>query len=257
MTKICDIYNYIETFAKSEFREDFDNDGIMLCKNVSSPVKTAVVCLEINEQCIDFASENKAQLIITHHPYIFRPLKHITGTEYSNTEKLMKNNISVISFHTRLDCAQGGVNDALAASLCLSDIMGFAGKTGHLGRIGKTDREYSPLEFAEFIREKLSCGTVRAAFPDKNMKIKTAAVLGGAGKDYICEAKLSGADAYVTADLSHNSFIDAKNLGLAIFDAGHYYTENVIVDALMKKIGGKFSEVNFLGFDVKSPYINI
>jgi len=251
VTKICDIDKFISSFAKREYSESWDNDGIMLCGDVNKEVKRAAVCLEINESIIDLAIKTGCDLIITHHPFIFRPLKGICENDYKFISLLIKNNISVLSYHTRYDAAQGGINDVLANTLGLSDIKPFGGGENPMGRFGELDCEMTPEEFAKYIKEKLLISSMRCALCGK--KIKTVAVLGGGGKDFLYDAA-AVADAYVTGDLSHNAFIDAKVLGISLYEAGHYHTENAGACHLEKLIKAEFPDIETKAFDSGSPF---
>ncbi len=248
MTRIRDIEKYLSSLAPYELSEEWDNDGVMLCKSDDIKVTKALVCLEVNLDAVKKAEETGAQLIITHHPFIFRPVKNIKDTSYLEFESLMKNDISVLSCHTRLDKTQGGVNDVLAQKLGLINIR----NAGDFLRYGELSEEIVAENFADYLRKKLGCGKIKAYF-EKGRKIRTVAVCGGAGKDFLAEAA-NVADAYVSSDFSHNTFIDAKNFGVAIYDAGHYSTENPIVEELVKLLKVEFPDVEFESFDVGSPF---
>ncbi len=251
MTTIKNIDSYLSEIAPKTLSEPWDNDGIMLAGNVHKEVKNVLICLEVNTDAIKKAAEIGAELIITHHPFIFRPLKNVFGEAFSEIELLIKNNISVASYHTRFDKTAGGVNDVLAGVLDLGNVS----MCGEFLRVGELEHEMTGEEFADYIRAKLGSGTMKAYF-DKNTKIKTVAVCGGAGKDFLEEAA-ENADAYVSADFAHNTFIDAKNLGIAIFDAGHYHTENPAIFRLKKLLEKEFPDVNFEAFDVGSPFFTV
>jgi len=251
MTTIKDIDSFVTGIAPRELSEAWDNDGVMLCGDTDAQVKKALVCLEVNLDAVKRASEIGASLIVTHHPFIFKPLKNVRGEYFSQIELLMKNGISVLSYHTRFDKAKGGVNDILAQTLGLCNVTEHA----EFLRVGELDREMSGEEFAKYIREKLGCGTMKAYF-DKSAKIKRVSVCGGAGKDFLADAA-GVSDAYVSADLSHNTFIDAKDMGISIFDAGHYFTENPAVYRLADILKSEFNEISFETYDVGSPYFTI
>ena len=248
MTKIRDIEKYLSRIAPYELSEEWDNDGIMLCKSDDVKVTKVLVCLEINPDAIKKAKDVGAQLIVTHHPLIFRPIKNIKDSSYLEFEALVKNDISVLSCHTRLDKAQGGVNDILAQKLGLINIR----NDSDFLRYGELCEEIATENFADYLREKLACGKIKAYF-EKGRKIKTVAVCGGAGKDFLVEAA-NVADAYLSSDFSHNTFIDAKNLGVAIYDAGHYSTENPVVQELVRLLTIEFPEVEFESYDIGCPF---
>ncbi len=258
MPKISDIDKVISLIAPKELSESWDNDGVMICKNYDENVKKVAVMLEIREKGVDFAVKNGVNLIVTHHPFIFNPLKSITDKDYAIIKKMMDNNISVISYHTRMDSAETGVNYCLAKLFELKDVKSFGGENGTLGRIGKLKKPMSEADFAEYIKKKLNCGTIRASlFKNKNKKISKVAFVGGGGKSYYHDAYLAGADAYITSEITHNIYIDAKELGMCLFDCGHYYTENVICSRFREIITSNFDGLEVLTYDVKSPYVNI
>jgi dinuclear metal center YbgI/SA1388 family protein len=256
MTRICDIDGYISSVAKKEYSESWDNDGVMLCEDTEKTVRKAAVCLEINEKIISLAIDGGYDLIITHHPFIFRALKGICAADYRMISKLIKNSVSVLSYHTRFDAAHGGINDALAKALCLSDIKPFGDGDAPMGRFGVLENEMTPRQFGKYIKEKLFCQSMRCAFPDENKKIKTVAVLGGGGKDFLLEASKI-ADAFVTGDLSHNAFIDAVENDLCVYEAGHYHTENIGARAMKELLEKEFSDIEIDFLDSENTFVVI
>ncbi len=253
MARICDIDGFITSVAKREYSESWDNDGIMLCGDTEKDVKKVLICLEINEKAALYAKKGGFELIVTHHPFIFRPLPRICGNDYKLIETLITSNISVLSYHTRYDAAQGGINDALAKALCLNDIKPFGEGEMPMGRYGVLERGMTYAEFAQHIKAKLFCPDMRCAIADKNKKIKTVAVLGGGGKDFLYDASKI-ADAFVTGDLSHNAFIDAKTYGISVFEAGHYHTENIGAYGICDMLKEKFTDIYLEAFDSESPF---
>ena len=253
MTTVRDIDNFFGKISPKELSEAWDNDGVMLCSRPDKNVKKVLCVLDVTSDAIEYAKKEAFDLIVSHHPFIFKKLSRITGFEYKNLETLIKNDISVLSYHTRLDSADGGVNDTFADVLCLCDVHGFGGERNDFGRVGNLPKEMSGEEFALYLKEKLGCD-VRCAFNDSK-KIKTVAVLGGSGKDFVYEAMLSGADAYVTSEIPHNLFIDAKVRDFALYDCGHYYTENPVCNKMKSLLVEKFEDIEVEIFDVKSPYV--
>lgn len=251
MTTVYDIDLFMSGWAKKELSEEWDNDGVMLCGDLKKPVKKLLVCLEINKKTATDAKAHGCELIVTHHPFIFRPLKNICGSDFELASLLISGGISVLSYHTRLDAAQGGVNDTLAKMLGLSDTEAFAG----FGRVGFLPHELEAKEFLGYVKEKLSCPTLRTSLYDSKKKIKKVAVLGGAGKDYICDAAKI-ADAYITGDLSHNAFITANECGLLAVDAGHYHTENPVAQTVAQKLSESFSDIEIFVSDPVCPFEN-
>ena len=127
-----------------------------------------------------------------------------------------------------------------------------------MGRIGNLKKPMTAKKFARFVSKALCDGqSVRYAARDDEMPIKRVAVLGGAGKDFMVGAICAGADAFVSADLSHNTFIDGADAGITVIDAGHYYTENPVCNALYAKLSQQFEDVDFTVYNVGSPYKTI
>ncbi len=258
MATIKDIDGVLSGVAPFTLSESWDNDGIMLCRDKNKDVKRVLVMLEVTNDGIDYAKEHGFDLIITHHPFIFKPLSRITEDSYKTIEKLMTSGISVLSYHTRMDSSEKGVNTVAAELLELQKVIGFGGESGSLGKIGELKIEMTPEDFAVYLKEKFACGTVRASFFKTNGKmIKKVAVIGGAGKSFFYDAYLAGADAYVTSEVAHNTFIDCKELDMCIYDCGHYFTENPVCERFAEIIKTAFSDVTVEIYDVGSPYVNI
>lgn len=258
MIKVKDINELISKTAPKELSESWDNDGVMLCKSEEKQVKKILVMLEVTPKGIDFAVDNQFDLIVTHHPFIFKPLSRITELNYDMIEKLIKADIAVLSYHTRMDSAENGVNACNAKLLGLQNIRGFGGESQNIGKIGELPNVYTPEEFASLLKEKYECGNIRASlFKTNDKQIKTVAVIGGSGKSFFYEAYLAGADAYVTGEAAHNTFIDCKQLDMCLFECGHYYTENIVCEHFKNLIDASFADDVYTEvFDVESPYIN-
>lgn len=254
MTTVKEIDAFMSDWAKPAYSESWDNDGVMLCESPEREIRQVLVCLEINAGVLQQAAEQKTELIVTHHPFIFHPLRRIEGSDSAYLALLFEKQMSVLSYHTRLDCAPGGVNDVLAETLGLEEIRPFGDGEMPMGRVGRLPSPLSCAAFAELLKEKLSCGTLRAGIPEGKDRISRVAVLGGAGKDALPEAAAE-ADAFVTADLTHNAFITAKEKGLCVFDAGHYHTENPVIHRIASRLKEAFPALSVSVGDAKSPFV--
>ena len=160
---------------------------------------------------------------------IFKPLKSVTSSKIIS---LIMRGIVAMSFHTRLDKADGGVNDCLAEVLGLCDCRPF-GEDG-LGRIGVLSESVSANELASLVADKLGAPSV--SMVDGEKPCRTVALVGGAGKDYVFDAVKGGADAYITGEVSYNTYTDVLGTGLTLITAGHYYTEQPVCFELQKQI---------------------
>ena len=227
--KNIDVLNALEKWCPSDSAASYDNVGFLVGDRENEVTKI-LVALDCTSAVIEEAKNIGANLIVTHHPIIWAPLKNVT--EQTRVFKLIKNGISVISCHTNLDVAKGGVNDCLAEKLELENLQILDNAEGDFcSRFGELKEELTAKEFAKFIKEKL--GTVVRFNKAKN-SIKKVAICGGAGSEMLVPALLSGCDALVTADVKHSTFITAEEKGMSVFDAGHFHTENMIVKPLAK-----------------------
>lgn len=257
--KCRDIMWIMEDFAPSKLAEEWDNPGL----NVGNPdadINRILVALDATEAVIDEAIEKNADLIITHHPLIFHPLKKIN---YNNPDgrkiiKLIKNDIGVFSAHTNLDAANGGTNDVLAQTIGLSDITVLSPHTPEgmgIGRVGILDEDTTLGLLAVRIKELLGLDAVRTV-GNLSSKVKKVALCTGAGFEFIDCAIKSKCDVLVTADVKYHEAMEAIDKNIAIIDATHYATENIIVPVLAKYILQKLENRGIDDVEVIKSNIN-
>lgn len=236
---VNDIFEFLNGIAPVNTACDFDNAGILV-GDPSAEVSGAVVALDCSASAIKTAIKNNCELIITHHPVIFDPLKTVlTG---STVFELIKSGISVISMHTNLDIAVSGVNDCLCRVLGFDNFEKRPASDGYLLNFAELDTPLSADELARHIKEKLG-GSVK--FTDSGKNIKRVALCSGSGGGYAFDTAVSCCDALVTADVKHNIFIDTERLGISVFDAGHFNTEDAVTEPLKSLLSEKFKTVSF------------
>ena len=237
--KVKDILNFLESKFPVSTACEFDNVGLLVGDG-EREVKNAMVALDCDITAVNKAREAGAQLIITHHPVIFDGLKAVTAG--SIVYELIKSGISVISMHTNLDIAEGGVTECLCEAIGLTDIKPFTANDGFVIR-----EAVCPISDAEkmalHIKESLGGGVRYVA---GKTPINRVLVCSGSGGDFLADAINCGFDALITADVKHNVFIDAINNGISLFDAGHYASENVIVEPLAELLSEEFKSVKFI-----------
>ena len=240
MNKIVDFYNYIDKIAPFNTQESWDNSGFLVGDG-SREVKKVMVALDVTEPVLNEAFEKGANLIISHHPVIFGALKelHPKNIAFLAAEK----GIAIISAHTCLDIADGGVNDCLAAALGLKNIVKVDDGEG-LIRMGELDKALSCEDFIKYVADKLSVGGIKYTPTDK--PIKKVAVCGGSGGDLYPFAMSAEADAFVTANIKHNLFIEMRRDNFCVLDAGHFCTENTVVAPLTEKLRKEFPETEII-----------
>lgn len=234
------LYDFLDERAPFSSQLPWDNSGFLIGRK-EQVVHTCVMALDVTSDVIRYAKEVGAELIITHHPVIFNPIKRVTSD--SLIWQLIRADISVISAHTNLDLADGGVNDALAKSLALENIRPFENED-NIGRIGELKTPMMPEAFAAYIKEKLG-ETADVAYTGERA-IRTVALCGGAGADFIRDAVKAGVDAYVTGEVKHHEWMEAQELPIAVFSAGHYATEQMVFTDLAAVFAEKFPETKFL-----------
>lgn len=243
MTTVKDILEFLQGLAPDYMKEEWDNVGL-LCGSTNAPVTKVLVALDPFEHVCREAADMGAQLLVTHHPLIFTPLQTITD-ETSIGRSIMvlnKHGISAYCAHTNLDCAPGGVNDTLAQMLGLTEvqIIDPVGENYGLLRQGLVP-ETTLDAFLAHVKAKLGTPTLR--FVRGNKPVHKVAVGGGACAGELQRAVNAGCDTFVTSDVKYNQFWDAKDMGLNLIDAGHFYTENPVVPYLAAAIAQNFPKV--------------
>ena len=220
---VRELYERLSDRIPEELREEWDNDGIMCCHDDLSQVTRALVTLDVTEEIVDYAIDNGFDLILSHHPLVFKPLSAIDPENHISRKlvKLIRAGVSVISLHTRADKVRGGVNDCLARMLGLDDIEPFGDDC--LGRIGHLECETSMEEFAT--RVKSALGIDKLLVSDAYNPVYTVALVGGDGKGYVKEAIEMGADTYLSGRIGYNVMEEAAEMGINLIEAGHYATE--------------------------------
>lgn len=224
----------------------WDNDGLMCCANPLAEVKKVLVALDATCHVLDYAATNQFDLVLTHHPLLFRSPKSISPDTAvgSRIISALQKNLTVISLHTRLDAGKDGVNDCLAATLKLATPLESFGddESPSLGRIGTTNIS-DGAAFARHVKSALDAPAVCAYLC---RPVQRVAVCGGNGGDLILPAAMAGADTIVTGECGYNMCIDNMEAGINVIIAGHFYTENPVchqLAQLAQEIAGVQTEI--------------
>lgn len=244
MSTVTHIYDAIDRLAPFWLTMDFDNTGILVGDR-NREVSCALLALDCTPAVVEQAKQLGAQLIITHHPVIFHPLKRVN--EDAVVYQLIRSDIAVISAHTNLDIAQGGVNDALASAIGLRDCRGLEllnEQTGAwLGRIGTLPEPLFPEAFAAHVKSCLNAASVKFAAAPR--AIHTVALCSGSGADCLDAAISAGADALLTSEVKQHEYLAAAAAGISIFDAGHFDTEDIVIEPLRDYLAKEIPDVHF------------
>ena len=220
MVKVHQIRGWLNAFAPFDSAEGFDNVGLLM-GDPDADVSTVLFGMDVTESLAQQAVELGAELIITHHPFIFRGIKRIdyTGPQGRIIALLMQHGISVIAAHTNYDKAPGGVCDSLAAALGLQAVE----SCDDYVRVGMLDAPLSPAALTEKIRASLRVEPRCCYAQDKS--ITRVAVSGGSYGEGWQAALAAGADAYIVGEIGYHDVSDACACGLVVYDAGHFATE--------------------------------
>ena len=247
MPTVAQIEQALFQLAPKDLAFDWDNVG-HLEGSPDQEVQRVLVALDVTENVVSEAEKLGCQLIVSHHPLMnvrwhqaemqtLRPDRYLGRL----LRRLVKADISVISMHTNLDIAPGGVNDALAEALRIEDPGPMPGDETGLCRVGRLRNPVKLSDFAGEVCKALHANGVRYA---GDRPVEYIVVGGGACGCYIPQAIAAGCDTFVTSDLKYNDFLDTE--GLNLIDAGHFPTENVVCPALQDRLTEAFPAVDVL-----------
>ena len=240
---ILDIYNYYDTICPYNTAMDFDNPGLNI-GDLNKECKRVLFALDCSMDVARFAYENKCDLIITHHPLIFNPIKAIHSDDV--VYYLINKDISLLSLHTNLDTAENGVNDVLCKKIGLKRVNKIQTDDGYTLNCGIVN----PMPAEIFAKELHNSLNVPVKYACKEGKIiSNVLVCSGSGGNYIEFAHKSGYDALVTADVKHDKFIYANNYGIALYDCGHFETENIIIEPLLTDFTSHFNNISAISYN--------
>ena len=233
---VKELYAYLNEKIPPSLSCPWDNDGMMCCPDPDAPVRRVLVALDITADVVKKAQEGGYDLILSHHPLIFSPLRALNHEDAiaKKVIELIKSRIAAFSFHTRLDAVEGGVNDLLAEKIGLCNVCAFGADGEAIGRIGELVQTLTLAEFATLVKKATGAPIVTAS--DAGRAVKRVAVLGGSGSDDVIPAILAGADTYLTGELKHNWLTEAPERSINLIAAGHFYTENPVCERLRELV---------------------
>ncbi len=249
----------LDELLKPNLAYDWDNVGLTVGEK-SQQIQKVLLTLEINDSVINEAIENKVDLIISHHPLIFKPIKSITNMDKKGSMlfKLIKNSISVYIAHTNFDILNGGLNDYISNLLLLKNIEKLAFENSDLeamGRYGELETAMDIEDFISYVKIKLGLKHIRLVDGVKS-QIKKIGIVAGSGMEYVNYAYELACDAYLTGDVKYHDAQDWLNKKMHILDIGHYGSEihfkSNMLEILNKELSGK---IDFIISDaLKDPF---
>ncbi len=238
--KVKDIIKVIEDFAPLSIQEGWDNSGLCI-GSPEDPVTSVLMGLDCTPELVDEAVACGADMIVTHHPLIFSGLKKISPEDKVGEAvmKAIKAGISIYAAHTNADKVIAGVSGAMARRLGLKDvtILDEDGDGTGLGVVGNLPEPMSSQEALAFVKERFGLKVLKSSRPIDGQVCRVA-LCGGSGGSLIKAARRSGAQLYISGDISYHNFFTED--GFMIMDIGHYESEIEIVDILFSLIKKNF-----------------
>ena len=229
---VRELYNLLDERIPSSLSCEWDNDGLMCCPDGDRQVRRVLVALDVTDRVVRTAIEEGYDMILSHHPFLFKGLRAVDEENYiaAKAIDLIREGISVMSFHTRLDAVEGGVNDVLAEILGLNEVRPLLCHGEAMARLGELEYETDLMTFAGTVKRALGAPFVSVA--DAGRRVKRVAVLGGKGGPEIEAARQAGADTFLSGEVGYNTMADAPEQGINLITAGHFYTEDPVCEML-------------------------
>lgn len=248
MTDLQTICDYLDEFAPLELAEDWDNVGLLVGDRQQA-ISRVMTCLTVTPASVEEAIREKAELIVTHHPLPFRPLKRLTtdSTPGRMLLALIGAGIAVYSPHTAFDSAEAGINRQLADGLGLIDIEPLVAKQTDSeelgsGRRGVLAEPVTVSGLAQRLKSFLSLSGLHVV-GQSEQTVQSVAVACGAAGEFLELAISLGCDALVLGETSFHTCLEAEANGIALLLPGHYASERFAVESLAERIGAQFSEL--------------
>ena len=263
--KIYQVVDALEHYAPLPLQEGYDNAGLQVGLTEAVEVSGALLCLDVTEAVVEEAIQKGCNLIVSHHPLIFRKLARISDENYvqRTVRKAIKNDITIVSMHTNMDAAKGGVNFKIAEKLGLRNLRFFGGEKeidgvkGGEGVIGEITDETDTLhadgiaadDLVLMLRERFQAECVQCNQLLRR-PIRKVALCGGAGSFLLDAAIAAGADAFITGEMHYHEFFGHEQ-EIQICVIGHYqseqFTSEIFRSIITEKCPGvkcEISEIN-------------
>lgn len=251
---VFELYTKLTERVPKSLSMGWDGDGFEVCPDKNAEAKRVLIALDVTNDVIDRAVEGGFDTIISHHPFIFNGVKEVSvlNPDGARVVKLVRNGISVMTFHTRLDSVAGGVNDVLGNLLGLAGLETVEFNNYGVVRVGELEEEMDASEFAAMVKDKLSCPAVFLA--EASGRVKRVALIGGSGGSEMGAINACSADTFITGELKHHEMNSARDVGANLLVAGHFYTENPVcraIESFVRELDGEIECEIFFSDRVK------
>ncbi len=247
-----EIIKYFETKYPQDLAYEWDNVGLQV-GTLNSKVEKVLVTLDITKAVVKEAIKNKVNLIISHHPLMFKPMQKLIYDSPRGwiIKNLVQHNIAVYSAHTNFDVADQGMNDVLAARIGIiePELLDEVDNIGRFGKIEKTTLQ----DLIQSLKVKFNLKSVKAIGKTDKI-IETVGISGGSGSHHMYAAKKRNCDVYITGDVTYHTALDAVQLGITVIDVGHHI-EVIFVEHISKMLHNQFSNIEFIKSEIDTnPY---
>lgn len=227
------VIEILEKQSPKSYACDWDNVGLLVGRE-DKEIQKIHIALDATDEAIEEAIANGADMLLTHHPMIFKGMKRVTQEDFIGRRiiRLIQNDMVYYAMHTNFDVM--GMADLAADYLGISDTrvleITSVSETGEegIGRYGSLKKEMTVRECCEEVKQAFSLENVKV-FGDLERKVKTAAISPGSGRSVISNALQAGVDVLITGDIDHHEGIDAVAQKLTVIDAGHYGVEHIFI----------------------------
>ncbi len=241
--RISDVYSFLDEKYPLSLQESWDNSGYIV-ESDSGKCSKILLTLDITNDSVDEAIYKKADLVISHHPVIFNPLKKIQVD--TPVYKLVRSGIGAICMHTNLDIAEGGTNTVIVGKI--AEKLGISANIEPLedcglGCIIELEKVVDCDELAEILKDIFNIERIKMSMYGEYILSKIA-ICSGSGGSLWKLAKAKGCDALITGDVKHDVWIDANNSKFTVIDCGHFHTENLVLWELRRVLEEKFPMVD-------------
>ena len=253
-----EIMQVIEAAYPRSAALDFDNVGL-LAGRAGKEVNRVYLALDATDAVIDRAIEAGADMLITHHPLIFSPMKRVTDEDFIGRRvvKLIQSDIAYYAMHTNYDVLGMATLSEKILGIKNSQVLDVTmcedGNEEGIGRVGDLEKPMTLEECCVYVKHKLKLGSLKV-FGDMNGIVSRLAVLPGSGKSAVTPAIAKGADVLVTGDIGHHDGLDAVEQGLAVIDAGHYGTEYIFIDDMKHFLEDKLPVLDIMTTTIVHPF---
>ena len=257
--KCQDIMSALEELSPVSYAEDWDNVGLIVGRR-DKEVRKIYIAVDPTDEVIQKAVEVSADMIITHHPLIFKGIKKVNSENFISRRvlRLARHDISYYAMHTNFDVM--GMADAAADEIGLKrrSVLSVTyeddiAKEG-FGRVGRLPAVMSLHECAEHVKRSFNLKYVKV-YGDPDSDLETAAICPGSGKSMIGDAIKAGADVYITGDIDHHNGLDCVAQGLMVIDAGHYGIEKIFIDYIKQYLKREFPDLAVYTHKDAEPFV--